>query len=348
MGADGTVAGAVRPAHAIDEERLAAYLRERLPDAHGAMKLSQFAYGQSNPTYIVRFGEAEYVLRKQPPGELLPSAHQVDREFRVQQALHGTGFPVARQYLYCDDRSVVGTPFYVMERMRGRVFTDSALPGVSPDERRAMYVSVAETLARLHRIDPAEIGLSDFGRPGNYYERQFRRWARNYEQTKTRDIPEMYRLMEWLPEHMPAGDETRIVHGDYRIGNVMFHPTEPRVIAVFDWEIATLGHPLADLAYLCILYFTSADEFHGLIDRETESAGVPPYEELIELYRVAAGRDDTLTSAHMAHAMFRFAAILDGVRARGLAGNAAAEDAEDVGRQAVALAKRAWAAAGGG
>lgn len=339
---EGTVTTAVRPAHRFDEARLADYLQDRLPDAAGPMTVQQFGYGQSNPTFLLRFPHVEYVLRKQPPGELLPSAHAVDREYRVQAALAGTGVPVAKMMLYCDDRSVIGTPFYVMERKVGRVFTDTALPGVDPEERRPMYLSVAETLAKLHTVDVNAVGLADFGRPGNYYERQFNRWSKNYLQTKTREIPEMDRLMEWLPRHMPAGDETAIVHGDYRIGNVMFHPTEPRVIAVFDWELATLGHPLSDLAYCCILYYTTPEEYWGLRGLDLKAMRFPTEAEFVEHYCRAAGRSDTLTDAHRAHAMFRFAAILDGVRARGLAGNAAADNAEEVGRLALVMAQRAW------
>ncbi len=344
---EGTATTAVRAAHRFDEARLAEYLRDRLADAQGRLTVEQFGYGQSNPTFLLRFPNAEYVLRKQPPGELLPSAHAIDREYRVQAALADTGVPVARMMLYCDDRSIIGTPFYVMERKIGRVFTDSALPGTDPEERRPMYLSVAQTLAELHTVDVAAVGLSDFGRPGNYYERQFNRWSRNYLQTKTREIPEMDRLMEWLPRHMPAGDETSIVHGDYRIGNVMFHPTEPRVIAVFDWELATLGHPLSDLAYCCILYYTTPEEYWGLLGLNQEALGFPTEPEFVEHYCRAAGRTDTLTDAHRAFAMFRFAAILDGVRARGLAGNAAAENAEEVGRLAVVMARRAWELVGG-
>ena len=255
------------------------------------------------------------MLRKKPPGDLLPSAHAVDREYRVQRALAGTPVPVARQYLYCDNEEVIGRPFYVMERMEGRVFTDSALPGVAPEERRAMYRALAETLAALHRVDPEAVGLGDFGRPGNYFERQFNRWARNYRETATREIPAMYRLMEWLPPNMPAGDETRVAHGDFRVGNVMFHPEEPRIVAVFDWELATLGHPLSDLAYLCILYNTTPGEYWGVRGLDRPALGIPDLEEFVETYRRAAGRADGLTRAHQVHAMFRFASILDGVRA---------------------------------
>ena len=326
----------------IDTDRLSEYLRGVLPSASGKMGLKLFSHGQSNPTYIASFDDAAYVVRKQPPGELLPSAHAVDREHRVQKALHAQGFPVAQQFHYCEDKSVIGTPFYVMQKMEGRVFTDSSLPGCNPEERRAMFLNMAETLAKLHSFDPEAVGLGDYGRPGSYYERQYRRWSRNFVETKTQDIPEMENLMEWLPANMPEGDESRVAHGDYRVGNLMFHPTEPRIIAVFDWEISTLGPPLSDLAYLCILYFTTETEFFGIRGKDREALGIPAFEELIEHYRISAGRPDTVTDAHMVHAMFRFAAILDGVRARGLAGNAASEDAEIVGRQGLALAKRAW------
>ncbi len=339
---DATAVTGVRAAHAIDEGRLAEYLKGELPAASGEMRLSQFAYGQSNPTYVVAFDDAEYVLRKQPPGELLPSAHQVDREYRVQKALHGEGFPVAEQFLYCEDRDVVGTPFYVMERMQGRVFKDTSLPGCSPEHRREMYRSAAETLARLHLVNPADIGLEDFGRPGDWYRRQFRRWSRNFAETQTQPIPAMAPLAEWLDAHMPEDDETRIAHGDYRMGNVMFHPTEPRIVAVFDWEISTLGHPLGDLAYFAICYGSKPDQFYGLEGLDLEALGIPSFEEFNAMYCKAAGRSEGLTDAHMAHAFYRFAAILDGVRARGLAGNAASMDAANVGLIAPDIAARGW------
>ncbi|MGZ0186997.1 MAG: phosphotransferase family protein [Alphaproteobacteria bacterium] len=345
---DATAVTEVRAAHAIDEGRLAEFLKGALPDASGPMRLSQFAYGQSNPTYIVAFDDREYVLRKQPPGELLPSAHQVDREYRVQKALHDAGYPVAEQFLFCEDREVVGTPFYVMERMNGRVFADTSLPGCTPDERAAMYESVAETLARLHKFTPTELGLEDFGRPGDWYRRQFRRWSRNFAETKTQDIPVMAQLAEWLDTNMPEDNETRIAHGDYRMGNVMFHPTEPRIVAVFDWEIATLGHPLGDLAYFAILYGSNPDQFYGIEGLDREALGIPSFEDFNATYCKAAGRSDGLTNAHMAHAFYRFAAILDGVRARGLAGNAASADAADIGLIAPDIAARGWAYANAG
>lgn len=340
---DATAVTEVREAHAIDQGRLAEFLKEALPETQGSMKLSQFAYGQSNPTYVVGFDDVEYVLRKQPPGELLPSAHQVDREFRVQKALSEAGYPVAKQFLYSDNREIVGTPFYVMERMQGRVFKDTSLPDCSPEHRAEMYKSLAETLAQLHTFNPAELGLEDFGRPGDWYRRQFKRWSRNFSETQTQAMPAMQPLMEWLDAHMPEDNETRIAHGDYRMGNVMFHPTEPRVVAVFDWEISTLGHPLGDLAYCAILYGTNPQQFFGLEGLNSNALGIPTFEEFNSIYCEAAGRSDGgLTNAHMAHAFFRFAAILDGVRARGLAGNAASTDAADIGLIAPEIAARGW------
>lgn len=339
---DATAVTGVREAHALDEGRLAEFLKGALPAAAGEMRLTQFAYGQSNPTYVVTFDDAEYVLRKQPPGELLPSAHAVDREHRVQKALHGAGYPVAEQFLFSEDREIVGTPFYVMERMHGRVFKDTSLPGCAPDERAEMYRSLAETLAQLHSYDPAELGLADFGRPGDWFRRQFRRWSRNFAETQTQDIPAMAPLAEWLDVNMPADDETRISHGDYRMGNVMFHPTEPRIVAVFDWEISTLGNPLGDLAYCAILYGTTPEQFYGLEGLDRAELGIPSFEEFNATYCQAAGRATGLTDAHMAHAFYRFAAILDGVRARGLAGNAASMDAADVGLIAPDIAARGW------
>jgi len=340
---DATAVTEVREAHAIDQGRLAEFLKEALPETQGAMRLSQFAYGQSNPTYVVGFDDVEYVLRKQPPGELLPSAHQVDREFRVQKALSEAGYPVAKQFLYSDNREIVGTPFYVMERMQGRVFKDTSLPGCSPEHRAEMYKSLAETLAQLHTFSPAELSLEDFGRPGDWYRRQFKRWSRNFFETQTQAMPAMQPLMEWLDAHMPEDNETRIAHGDYRMGNVMFHPTEPRVVAVFDWEISTLGHPLGDLAYCAILYGTKPQQFFGLEGLNSNALGIPTFEKFNSIYCEAAGRSDGgLTNAHMAHAFFRFAAILDGVRARGLAGNAASTDAADIGLIAPEIAARGW------
>ena len=239
----------VAPLHPFDEAALAAYLRVHVADFRGPLELLQFQGGQSNPTYRVTAGDHRYVLRRKPPGKLLPSAHAVDREHRVMAALAGTGVPVARMIAMCDDPAVIGTPFYLMQYVEGRVLWDPTLPGMTPPERGAHYDELNRVLATLHRVDYAAVGLADFGKSGQYIERQISRWSKQYEAAPADRIPAMDALIGWLPRHVPAGDETSIVHGDYRIDNVIFHPTEPRVLAVLDWELATLGHPLSDFAY---------------------------------------------------------------------------------------------------
>ena len=242
----------VRDVHRIDEAALERYLTEHVRGFRGPIELRQFQGGQSNPTYYMRAGSGEYVLLRKPPGKLLPSAHAVDREYRVITALQGSGVPVPRTYVLCEDPAVVGTSFYLMDCVHGRVFADPLLPGVSPADRRALYDQFAEILARLHRVDWKAIGLDDFGRPGNYFARQIHRWATQYRASETEKIDAMERLMVWLPENIPADDTVTLVHGDYRPGNMIVHPTEPRVLAVLDWELSTLGHALGDLSYtLC-------------------------------------------------------------------------------------------------
>ena len=230
-----------------DPARLDAHLRARLPGLDGPMRLARVAGGQSNPTFFVTFDDRRLVLRKQPPGTLLPSAHAVDREFRVISALAGSGVPVPKALLFCDDRSIVGTPFYVMERLEGRVFHDCALPGCTPEERRALYRAMAETLAALHAVDPAVRGLGDYGRPQGFYGRQLRRWSDQWRTARTREDAAIERLIAWLPANIPVDSRAGIAHGDYRIGNLMVHPTEPRVVGLLDWELSTLGPPLGDL-----------------------------------------------------------------------------------------------------
>jgi aminoglycoside phosphotransferase (APT) family kinase protein len=245
------------PALDFDLERLEGYLKARLPDLDGEMAVLRIGGGQSNPTYRLRFAAQDVILRKQPLGALLPSAHAVDREFRVQSALVATGVPVPRMLHLCEDRAVIGTLFYVMEALDGRVVHDCSIPGATPAERAAMYDAMNEVLAALHQVDWRAVGLEEFGRPGNYFGRQIARWTRAWRASKTREIPELDRLVAWLPAHVPEGDETTIVHGDYRLGNLMFHPREPKVIALLDRELSTLGHPLADLAYNCLLWHST-------------------------------------------------------------------------------------------
>src|SRR5687767_6504898 len=245
---------AVRHGHEIDREALERYLLDHLHGYRGPLEIRQFEGGQSNPTYLLHTSDRDFVLRKKPPGHLLPSAHQVDREYRVMTALGDTGIPVPHTLLLCVDTLVIGTAFFVMECVDGRVFRQPHLPGVSPEDRAAMYDDMADVLARLHWVDVRAAGLSDYGKPGNYYARQIARWSQQYLAARTDDIPAMDRLMQWLPAHIPPGDDTAIVHGDYRVENLIFHPVEPRIVAIVDWELSTLGHPVADLAYNCLTY----------------------------------------------------------------------------------------------
>jgi aminoglycoside phosphotransferase (APT) family kinase protein len=327
----------------FDPDRLAGYLKARLPELRGAMAVLPIAGGQSNPTYRLRFAGRDLILRKQPAGNLLPSAHAVDREFRVQRALAGSGVPVPRMEHFCDDRAVIGTLFYVMGALDGRVLRDPALPGMESFERAAIYDSMNEVLARLHMLDWQALGLEGFGRPGNYFARQINRWTRQWYASKTREIPEIERLIAWLPEHVPASDETVIVHGDYRLGNLMLHPQEPRVIALLDWELSTLGHPLADVAYNCVLYHSTAEKYGGVLGLDLEALGIPSERDYVARYCARTGRTDGITPFHLAFSMFRFAVIFEGIAARARAGIAAAADAEEVGKLSIVYAKRACA-----
>ena len=336
----------VARAAGFDASRLDAFLREALPELTGPMRLARIGGGQSNPTFVVDYGDRALVLRKQPPGELLPSAHAVDREYRVLRALAATDVPVPPVRLFHAERDVVGTPFYVMDKVEGRVFATHALPGVAPDERRAMYASMARTLAALHRVDPVAVGLADYGRPGNYFARQIARWSKQWAASRTRDNPALDRLIAWLPAHVPKGDETGICHGDYRIGNLMFHPTEPRVVAVLDWELSTLGHPLADLGFNAMAWETRPDEYGGLRGLDLAGLGIPSLDDYVAIYLAASGRRDGIAPFHVAFALFRFAVIFEGISARAVAGNAASDDAADAGKLGPAFARRAVEIAG--
>jgi aminoglycoside phosphotransferase (APT) family kinase protein len=333
----------IRPAALpFDSARLRNYLRDRLPASAGDMHLEAIGGGQSNPTYFVSFDAGgRYVLRKQPPGKLLPSAHAVDREYRVMTALYETEVPVPRTLLFCDDRGIVGTPFYVMERLEGRIFHDSAIPGVGREERAALWDAMNQTLVRLHQVDWQAIGLADYGKPGNYFTRQVGRWTRQYQTSKTREIPDIERLGAWLADNIPPGDDTTIAHGDYRLGNLMFHPTEPRVIAVLDWELSTLGHPLADLGYNCMIWNLQPDQYGGILGLDHRALGIPSQEEYAQTYCQRAGRSDRMLPFHVAFSLFRFAVILEGVAARAAQGNAAAANAEAVGALSADLAAQA-------
>jgi aminoglycoside phosphotransferase (APT) family kinase protein len=333
----------VREAHRFDTAELEKLLLEKL----GAKMddIRQMRGGQSNPTFILSTDKGEFVMRKQPPGKLLPSAHAVDREFRVLSALGQTDVPVPKMYFFCDDRDVVGTPFYVMERVKGRVFWSPTLPEVPKEERRAIYIGLIDALARLHKVDYKAVGLGDYGKPGSYFARQIGRWTKQWEgsQTDGRTNPSIDKLAEWLPQNIPPGDdETCIVHGDFRFDNMMFHPTEPRVIGIFDWELSTLGHPMADLAYVCIRHNMPSDSYDGLMGLDLEALGIPDQDELVAIYKERTGRTDDITPFHIAFCLFRLAVILEGVAARARAGNASNSSAITMGPVATMMADRAW------
>lgn len=325
--------------------RLGAWLAANLGGAAAPVQVTRLAGGQSNPTYVVTRDGERFVLRRKPSGALLPSAHAVDREYRVMAALAGSDVPVARVHALCEDDSIIGTAFYLMEFVEGRVLWDPALPGSRPDERRWMYQELNRVIAALHAIEPSAVGLADFGRHGGYIARQVARWSRQYQASQTETIEAMDRLMAWLPEHVPDDDETRIVHGDYRLDNVIFHPSEPRIVAVLDWELSTLGHPLADFAYHCMAWRLAPDLFRGLAGIELGSLGIPAESAYVAEYCRRTGRATVAVrdwEYYMVFNMFRLAAIMQGILARALAGTAAGSEALEMGRRARPLAQLAW------
>ncbi|MEQ8247396.1 MAG: phosphotransferase [Alphaproteobacteria bacterium] len=337
----------VLPAHRFDENRLEEWLAANLPGFAGPMTVAEFKGGQSNPTYRLTTPGASYVLRRKPPGTLLPSAHAVDREYRIMTALAGTGVPVPRTYLLCDDESVVGTMFYVMDFLDGRIFFDPRLPEIgSTTERAAMFDAMNKVIAALHTVDYNAAGLDDFGRAGGYVARQIGRWSKQYKASETETIDAMERLMAWLPAHLPEDDETTLVHGDYRLDNLIFHPTEPRVIGVLDWEIATLGHPLADFAYHVMAWRVSPDEFRGLREVDIAALGIPDEAAYTTAYAQRTGRDALPDwEFYMAYNLFRMAAILQGIMGRVRDGTAANPEAARMGALVRPLAELAWAQA---
>jgi aminoglycoside phosphotransferase (APT) family kinase protein len=336
----------VADAHRFDVAALERYLDAHIAGFRGPVQVEQFRGGQSNPTFRLVTPDHTYVLRRKPPGKLLPSAHAVDREYKVLSALAGTDVPVARCYALCADDSVIGTMFYVMDYVEGRVLWDPTLPGMTPRERRAIFDEMNRVLAALHRVDYAAVGLADFGRPGNYFARQIDRWSRQYKASETEKIEAMDRLIEWLPQHIPPGERTSIVHGDYRLDNMIFHPNEPRVAAVLDWELSTLGDPMADLAYHMMAWHVSADDFRGLRGADLAVLGIPGEDEYVRRYLERTGEprrpSEAEWSFYMAYNMFRLAAILQGVMARAVAGNAASDSAVQAGRRARPLAELGW------
>jgi aminoglycoside phosphotransferase (APT) family kinase protein len=317
------------------------WFRATIPGLAGEMVIEPIAGGQSNPTYFVSYANRRLVLRKQPAGPVLPSAHAVDREARVLQALAGSAVPVPRVLAFHGGREVVGTPFYVMERLEGRVFADCTLPGVSPADRRAMVFAMADTLAALHRVDWRAAGLAGFGREGGFYARQVARWSQQWQLSKTRELPEIERVAAWLQAHLPDDDTTTIAHGDFRLGNLMWHATEPRVVGVLDWELATLGHPLADAAYSALSWRLAPDEYMGLRGCDLTALGMPTEAEYLERYHAQAPQFGRVTNFHFAFAFFRIAVIFEGIAARAKSGAAAAANAAEVGELSVVFAQRA-------
>jgi aminoglycoside phosphotransferase (APT) family kinase protein len=329
----------VAESHRFDEARLAAWMQANVEGYEGPLEVRQFKGGQSNPTYQLVTPNKKYVMRRKPPGKLLPSAHAVDREYKVISALYPTGFPVARSYGLCTDEDVIGTMFYVMDMVEGRILWDQQLPQYEPAERRAIYMAKLKTLADLHNTDHEAIGLGDYGKPGNYMGRQVDRWTKQYRASETVKLEEMERLIEWLPRTVPPQERTSVVHGDYRLDNMVLHPTEPRVIAVLDWELSTLGEPLADFTYLLMNWV------NGSIANipDLEAHGVPSIEEYVAEYCRLTGRDGLPDlNWYFAYNIFRLAGIIQGIVGRVRDGTANSPQAAAMAERVPLLAKAGW------
>jgi aminoglycoside phosphotransferase (APT) family kinase protein len=345
--------GAVGDKHAFDIAALTAWLNANLEGFKGPLTVEMFKGGQSNPTYKLNTPSKAYVMRAKPGpvAKLLPSAHAIEREFAVMRGLYGTDVPVAQMHCVCEDESVIGRAFYIMEFVAGRVLWDQALPGMTPAQRREIYVEMNRVMAALHTVDYAKQGLASYGKPGNYFERQIGRWSKQYQASITTPIPEMDELIAWLPTHMPASaldaSKTSIVHGDYRLDNMVFHPTEPRVLAVLDWELSTLGHPLADFSYHCMAWHIPPGSFRGIGGLDHAALGIPGEDEYIRMYceRTHLTTPEELKADwnfYLAYNMFRMAAILQGIAKRVEAGTAASAQAVSSAAGARPLAQMAW------
>jgi aminoglycoside phosphotransferase (APT) family kinase protein len=332
--------------HDLPLAQLEGWMRDHIEGFRGPLAAEQFEGGHSNPTYKLLSGAGSYVLRRKPLGQLLPSAHAVDREYRVMRALSGTAVPVPEVYALCEDDAVIGSAFYVMEFLDGRVFWDPRLPDLDRAERQAIFQSMNAVIAALHSVDHVKVGLAEFGRPGNYLARQIARWSRQYQASETEKQPAMDRLIEWLPCHLPPEGEPRIVHGDYRIDNLIFHPTDPRAIGVLDWELSTIGDPLADFAYHTMAWRVTPELFRGLAGVDFAALGIPSEEEYVAAYGERIGRGRTADwEFYMVYSLFRLAAIMQGIAKRALDGTAASHDADDLGRKARPTGELAWALA---
>ena len=327
----------------LDGAALTGWMQGHVEGFEGPIELSKFKGGQSNPTYRIDTPGRSYVLRRKPFGELLPSAHAVDREYRVISGLHPTGFPVAKPYGLCEDESVVGSMFYVMEMVKGRSLWDGSLPDMEPAQRTEIYHALIDTLADLHQTDHEAAGLGDYGKPGNYFERQIGRWSKQYRAAETDPVAEMDKLIEWLPQAAPEQERTSVVHGDYRLDNMIFHPTEPRVIAVLDWELSTLGDPLADFTYQLMGWVMPPEVRGGFLGIDLDAHGIPSMQTYVEAYCARTGRDGIPElDFYFAYNIFRLASIVQGVYARALQGNASNAKAMELGKAVVPLAQGAW------
>ena len=335
----------VREAHRFDIRRLESYLRAHMPGFEGPLAVRQFKGGQSNPTYLLQTPGGNYVMRRKPPGRLLRSAHAVDREFRVISALHRAGFPVPKPYLLCNDEAIAGTVFFIMAYVEGRIFWNLDLPGLERQERSAIYSHVNGTIADLHSFDWKALGLEGFGKPGNYFARQIARWSGQYRASETATIEAMDRLIGWLPDNIPADESSALVHGDYRLDNVILHPTEPRVIAVLDWELSTIGHPIGDFTYHLMAWQMPEIGVGstGLKGKDLRSLGIPTEEEYVRAYCERTGRDGIANrDFYSAYNFFRIAAILQGVAGRVRDGTAASAHAEKAAKAVRPLADLGW------
>jgi aminoglycoside phosphotransferase (APT) family kinase protein len=334
----------------FDVARLRDWMRAHVAGFRGSIDVERLRGGQSNPTYLLRGERHRYVLRRKPTGELLPSAHAVDREYRVVRALANCAVPVARTYALCEDPQVIGSAFYLMDYIDGRIFWDAALPEVAPADRAAIYAETNRVIAALHRVDYSALGLSDYGKAGDYLQRQIARWSRQYRASTLQSIEALDRLIDWLPQHIPDSAGTTLVHGDYRLDNVIFHPREPRILAVIDWELSTLGDPLVDFAYHCMRWRVPAEGLRGLLDRDLRALALPLESDYVAAYCQRVGRTPLPAKEwdyYIVFNMFRLAAILHGVLTRALQGNASNEHALTAGLRARPLAEAAWELARG-
>jgi aminoglycoside phosphotransferase (APT) family kinase protein len=327
----------------LDEVRLGEWLAANVAGFAAPFTIEKFPGGQSNPTYRIDSTSGGYVLRRKPFGPILPSAHAVEREYRLIAALHPTGFPVARSYGLCEDPAVIGAPFYVMEMVEGRTLWDGSLPDMAPADRANHYHAIVDTLAALHRVDQEAVGLGDYGKPGNYFERQVTRWTKQYRASQTDELPEVERLIEWLPRTVPPQTRTSIVHGDFRIDNMIFAPAGPRVLAVLDWELSTLGDPLADFSYFLMSWVTEPEGRSGVKGLTGSATGIPTMEEIVDRYCAATGRDGVPDlDWYFAYNLFRLTGIVQGIKKRMLDGNASSAQAARTVERLPGLAAAAW------